>query len=327
MPKVHRPRRGSLQYWPRKRAARIHPNVSIDSAKVTVEGTRPLAFAAYKAGMTHLIAVDAVKGSPSFNQPIAVPVSVLDAPPLLVLGFRCYAASGRSSVASFDVYADGVPKELRVSLKSKHKAADVEKNKNVDNVRLIVSTQPTKSGIAKKTPEIFEVDIGGKLGEKIKYASEKLGKEITVGEVFNEGQFIDVTAITKGKGFQGVVKRFGIRVRGRKDEQGHRKIGIHGPERMGRILYSVPMAGQLGFFRRTEHNKQIFRISSDGFSPKGGFVGYGAVPKTMIFLKGSIPGSKKRLVVLRAPLRASSKGYPIAIQEVSVASQQGMKTR
>lgn len=326
MPKIHKPRSGSLQYWPRKRAARIYPNISIDSSKVFAEGVRPLVFAAYKAGMTHVIAVDAIKGSPSFNQPISVPVSVLDAPPLFVLGARSYSISGRNPTSSFDVYAQSIPKELRITRKSKHKVDELDAKK-VSDIRLIVVTQPTKSGLGKKTPEIFETDLSGTLEEKIKYAKEKLGKELAVNEVFSEGQFVDVTAITKGKGFQGVVKRFGIRVRWRKDEQGHRQIGVHGTERVGRILYTVPMAGQLGFQRRTEHNKQIFKMGSDGFSPKGGFVNYGTVPKTFIFLKGSIPAPKKRLVMLRAPLRTLSKGYPVTIQEVSVASQQGVSTR
>lgn len=328
MPKVHKPHSGSMQYWPRVRAKRIYPRVSLSPDKVSVDGVKPLVFAAYKAGMTHVMAIDNIKGSPSFNQTRAMPVSVLDAPPLFVLGVRFYVRAGHSSVSSFEVYTNNLPKELRLTRKSKHRLDDIEIKKNsITDARLIVSTQPTRSGLGKKTPEVFEIDVGGRLDDKINYAVAHLGKELHVQDVFKEGQFVDVTSVTKGKGFQGVVKRFGVRVQGRKNEQAHRQIGIHGPENVGRIRYTIPMAGQMGFHRRTEYNKQIVRIAQDGFSPKGGFVNYGGVPKTYVFLKGSVPGQKKRLVMLRAPLRAPSKGYPVAIQEVSVASQQGVRTR
>ncbi|MBI4017929.1 MAG: 50S ribosomal protein L3 [Candidatus Aenigmarchaeota archaeon] len=328
MPYVHKSRAGTMQYWPRKRAARIYPNISIEASKVLVDGVRPLVFAAYKAGMTHTIIVDTIKGSPSFNQPISVPVSVLDAPPLFVIGVRCYTRVARNEVSSFDIYTQNIPKEMRLLKKSKHKTEDIESKKSaLSDVRLIVATQPTKSGMSKKTPEIFEVDVSGALEDRIKYAKEKLGKELTINDTFNEGQFVDVTAITKGHGFQGVVKRFGTKLQGRKNEQSHRQIGVHGTEHEGRIRFTVPMAGQHGFHRRTEHNKQIFKIANDGFAPKGGFVRYGAAPKTFVFVKGSVGGPRKRLVFLRAPLRAPSKGYPITIQEIGAASQQGARTR
>ena len=327
MPEIHKPRSGTMQYWPRKRAARIYPNVSIDNSKAKVDGVRPLFFAAYKAGMTHVIAVDNIKGSPSFNQPVSVPVTVFDSPPLFVLGARCYTQNGRNAVSSFETYAQNVPKDIHASRKSKHKAEDIDSKKDLADVRLIIATQPAKSGLGKRTPEIFEVDISGNLEEKIAYAKEKLGKEITINEVFNEGQFIDVTAVSRGRGFKGVVKRFGIRVRWRKDEQGHRQIGVHGTEHEGRIRFTVGMAGQHGFHKRTEYNKQVMRIGADGFSPKGGFIRYGTIPKTFVFVKGSVPGSKKRLVMLRAPLRETSKSHPIAIQEVSTASHQGNSAR
>ena len=71
--------------------------------------------------------------------------------------------------------------------------------------------------------------IGGSIEEKFKFAKENLGKEILILDVFKQGDQIDVHSITKGKGFQGPVKRFGITIRTHKSEKAKRNPGSLGP--------------------------------------------------------------------------------------------------
>ena len=170
-----------------------------------------------------------------------------------------------------------------------------------------MSTNPKRSGLGKKRPEIFEIEVSGKdASEKLKFCKEKLGKELKVSDVFKEGEYIDVTAVTKGKGFEGQVKRFGVKRQNRKNLKKRRHIGTLGPEGVRRILYTVPMAGQLGFFRRSEYNKRIVKMGEKGndVTPKGGFKNYGVVKDNYVLLEGSVPGPRKRLIVLRSPARA-----------------------
>jgi len=154
-----------------------------------------------------------------------------------------------------------------------------------------------------------------------------LGKTISVGEVFKEGQMVDVISVTKGKGFQGPVKRWGVKILSHKARKTKRGIATLGPWKPPRVLYSVPRAGQMGYFQRTEHNKRILKIGTDGseVSPKGGFIRYGPVRGTYILLDGSLLGPNKRLVRLRYPARPPKKvsEAPPKITYISLESPQG----
>jgi len=318
MPQTHKPRAGSLQYWPRKRTKRIYPNIC---SYPKVNEAKPLAFAGYKAGMTRVFFTDNKKGSPTQGQTVSHPVTVLETTPLFVLGLRAYS----DGKAVTEIYANDIPKELKKNMKT---PKEIKKSKgeikDFSELKLIVCTQPRKTGLGKKTPEIFEIGIGGNPEEQRKLGMERLGKELKMEEVFKEGELVDSISVTKGKGFQGVVKRFGVKLRGRKDKKHHRQIGNIGVEGVGRVIYAVPRAGQLGFFRRTEFNKQIYKIGKDPkeVNPDGGFVDYGLVKGSYTLIKGSVGGPKKRLILLRIPIRASKKGHPVDIQRIDKSSQQ-----
>ena len=90
MPTRRKPRAGSLQFWPRKRAKRMYPRMNtyppIDESKL--DTPKLLAFAGYKAGMLHVIRKDTTKGSPTFGEDIVVPATVLDCPPIVAVGVR-----------------------------------------------------------------------------------------------------------------------------------------------------------------------------------------------------------------------------------------------
>jgi large subunit ribosomal protein L3 len=309
MPQVKRPRRGSLAFYPRKRARRIYPSLTTypptDRASI-------LAFAAYKAGMTHVMLMDNNKNSPTYGSEISIPVTVLDCPPLKAVGIRAY-----SGKVLTEAWVKNLPKEIarKVRMKTeKHDLAQMEKQlEKISDIRLLVSMQPLQSGLRKKTPEIFELAVGGKdVKTKFDYAKQLLGQDIPVSNVFKEGESADVIAVTKGKGTAGTVKKFGIRIQSRHAKQKRRHVGAIAAQVPRRVLWTAPMAGQLGFQTRTELNKRILKIlDGSQVTPSEGFKRYGVVRGTSVLLQGSVPGPKKRLVFLRTPIRpAKAKPLP-----------------
>jgi large subunit ribosomal protein L3 len=334
MAKGHKPKAGSRAFWPRKRARRIYPRLKVCTQSIGImdkmKESKPIAFAAYKAGMTHVMFTDTRKGSVTEGHEISRPVTVLDCPPLVVFGIKLYKKELGRYKDIGTLLADSLKKELSRKLlifdrKKKHDAVAFEKL--VDgavNVRLVVHTQPKESGLGKKKPEVFELDIGGATPrQKWEYAKHKLGKEIDIAEVFAGGEYVDVSAVDIGKGYQGPVKRFGIVIRSRKNKGKRRHVGTMGPVTPARVLPGrIPLAGQMGFQTRTEYNKRIIKVGSGGISPDGGFINYGVVPKAYIMLEGSVPGPKKRLIMFRKSFRKTTVREPVEISHVSVRTQQ-----
>ncbi|MEE9323686.1 MAG: 50S ribosomal protein L3 [Candidatus Aenigmarchaeota archaeon] len=330
MAKGHKPKAGSRGYWPRKRAKRIYPRFkhSKESERLKKAGeTKPLEFSGYKAGMNHVVFTDIRKESVTQGQDITRAVSVIECPPLFVFGIMLY----RKGLNGFEtlgmVWAKDLKKDILRKLdvpKKKSEIPDFEGMlKEVSDIRLLVHTQPRESGIRKKKPEVFEIDLSGNIEGEWKYAKEKLGKEIDISEVFSEGEYVDVKSVSKGKGFQGVVKRFGVTIRSRKNKEKRRHIGTMGPVTPGRVLPGViPQAGQLGFQIRTEYNKRLIKIGNDGLQVKGGFVNYGEVKKNYVLIEGSVPGPKKRLVLFRKSFRKNDVKDPVEVKSVSLESQQ-----
>lgn len=319
MPSRRRPRRGSLQYWPRKRARRIYTRISHWPHS---KETKPLGFAGYKAGMTHVQLIDNNNKSPTYGKTISVPATILDAPSLFVLGYRLYKETSSGIISVAQKITDKIPKELNIEKKSKQSSSD--EIPEGDDARLLVATQPGKSGMRKTKPEIFEIAVGGDAKKKIEYCESVLGKELSAADIMKPGEFVDVSAVTKGHGYMGPVKRYGIRIQTRKDKQMHRHVGSIGSTVPRHVDWRVPAAGQYGLFTRTEFNKRVLIIDGDAskINAKGGMLGYGVVPGTFILVEGSIPGSRKRLVRLRKAVR-EQRFIPAEIKYISTESKQG----
>lgn len=310
------PRRGSLGVRPRKRSTEFVPRVK-SWPLVRLDPPRPLGFLGYKAGMTHLYMIDDREGSPTYEQEIFVPATVIETPPMIPLATRFYIATVAGLKILTEVWADEVPDDLEVQRKikslkigknSREKALrklEGLKDDEIARITLLLASQPKLTGgVGKKTPDIIEVKISE--GEGIKdYAFNILGKALSISQIFKPGQFIDVIGVTKGKGFQGVVKRFGVKElpRWTKHRKGSRRIGARSPG-MGTIS-TVPQAGQTGFHRRTELNKRILIIGNEGskITPVSGFPHYGVIRSEYIVVKGSVQGTPKRPLVLRWPVR------------------------
>jgi len=315
MPYRKRPNKGSKAFYPKKRAKRIYPNVKCYPAS---KDAKPLGFAGYKAGMTHVLVTESNPNSKSKGQQIFRPVTVLDCPPISVLGFRCY----KGIKTSFDVFSDKMNKNLSRKMKLSKEPMNVEKQlaklpKEMTEVTLICHTNST----FKRKPEVFEIPIGGSVDEQLKVAKEMLGKDIKASDAFKDGDYVDVSAVNKGHGFQGPMRRFGVKGHPRRAQQMERHVGSLGQNEPAKVRWSVPQGGQLGFQTRTELNKRIIKISN-GFSQKGGIINYGVVSGDSIFLEGSVPGPKKRLIRLRPSIRLM-KAAPVEVSYVSTESKQG----
>jgi large subunit ribosomal protein L3 len=294
-------------------------------------------FAGYKAGMTHLIMIDDKPNSPTEGMEISVPVTILEAPPLGIAALRVYErhnggvrAAGEAWSEKLDPYlarSIAVPKNKRgVSLDDI--GAKIEK---MEELRLIAHTNPRfLTGVPRKNPDLMEIQVNGSgIEDQFELAKSLLGSQAPISSVFGSGSIIDVTAITKGKGTQGPVKRWGIMLQKRKHSRGgkRRHIGNLGPWHPHHVRWSVPLMGQMGYHQRTEFNKRILAIGSDGgeITPEGGFPGYGIVRGEYAIVSGSVPGPNKRLVRMRYAVR--SKGADVKTPEVlyvSTDSKQGL---
>lgn len=318
MTKTSRPRRGSLAFSPRKRAKSETCNIR---RVQLAEGKLLQGFAGYKAGMTHVIMIDDVPTSLTYGTEIAVPVTVIETPPMRVEGIRLYKVTVYGLKCLTEVLFRKAGEEGVRRIEDLLDGGDYE-------LRLIMATQPhLVTGVPKKRPEIMEMRLGGSLEEALDYARNVFGKEVRVRDVFSEGEFVDVTAVTKGKGTQGPVKRWGVKIQNAKAYRSSkgRHVGTLGPWTPARTSWRVPMMGQTGYHQRTEYNKRILKIGENGeeVTPKGGFLHYGIVRNEYILLKGSVPGPVKRLIRLSPAIRAHPELGAPQIVYISTESKQG----
>ncbi len=304
MAKTGKPRSGSMQYWPRKKAKKPLARVR---SWISGKDTKALGFAGYKIGMTHIEIIDNHPNSMAKGKELIFPVTVIECPPLKVFGLRLYKTTDNKKLAVDDVLSENLDKEVLKKITSPKKTVKkIDDSKVFDNISLLVHTQPKLTRIGKKKPEIFEIALSGNKDDQLNYAKERLGKELKVTDVLKEGQQVDAHAITKGKGNQGPVKRFGVGLTSHKSEKTRRGPGSLGPWcGQGKIMWRVAYSGQVGYHQRTEYNKWVVSISEDikAVNPKGGFLRYGDIKNTYILVKGSIPGASKRLIKFTDPIR------------------------
>ncbi len=324
MTKKHKPRSGSLAFYPRKRAKRETPSFKT-FPKAEREAAKPLNFLGYKTGMLHVLGIDEHEKSVSYSQDITVPVTAIECPNLKVYGARAYSKTNEGLKTIAEITVEKPDKHFRRKVKAfkkKHKKRegkeskvgmekagfeDFEKKKeDISEVRLLVHTMPYLTTIGKKKPELTELKISGNVEQQLAYAKERFGNEIKVSEVFKEKQFVDVKAVDKGKGFVGAVKRFGIKMHRPKAKK-RRVVGSIGPWNPSTVMWTVARPGQLGYQTRTEYNKRIIKMSEDTalINPKSGFKNYGIIKNSYLLLSGSVPGSPKRAIALREPMRAA----------------------
>jgi len=296
----------------------------------------------YKAGMTHVVRDLDRPGSKMHKREIVEAVTIIETPPMLVIGVVGYVETPHGLRTLTTVWASHLSDEVKRRFyknwyRSKKKAFTRYAKKHSEDggksmarelerirkyctvVRVLAHTQIRKTGLKQKKAHLMEIQVnGGSVAEKVAFAEGLFEKPVEIGTIFEQNEVVDVIAVTKGHGFEGVTHRWGTRKLPRKTHKGLRKVACIGAWHPSKVMFSVARAGQHGYHHRTELNKKIYRIGSgtdEGnasthhdatkktITPMGGFPHYGIVKNDFLMLKGCIPGTKKRIITLRKSLR------------------------
>merc|ERR1712144_111527 len=351
--KFERPRHGSLGFLPKKRCTKSKGKIKsfpLDKG----EGTPPhlTAFMGYKAGCTHICRdVDRV-GSKAHKKEVVEAVTIIEAPPMMVVGMVGYIKTPRGLKSLCTVWAQHLSEECKRRFyknwgASKNKKAfskyakkytdgtgidkEVERiSKYCTILRVLCHTQISKLNFRQKKAHIAEIQVnGGSMDKKIAFARDLFEKTVSIDSVFEQDEMIDTHAITKGKGYEGVVTRWGVTRLPRKTHKGLRKVACIGSWHPSRVKFSVARAGQNGYHHRTEINKKVYRIAKGvrgaddkitnpsnattdfdltvkGITPLGGFPHYGEVNEDYVMIKGQVAGTKRRVITMRKTLVAQT---------------------
>jgi len=301
MPTRKSPRKGSLQFWPRKRASKFLPSVNWKAIKSNSKKIK--GFIGYKAGMMSAIVKDNTPHSMTRGKEIVIPVTILECPPMKIFSVRFY----KNNQIQEEILAENLDKELKKLIKiPKKKPKKFEDVKEYDDIKIIFYSVVKKTNLKKK-PCLTEIGLIGNLKDKKEFVKGNLNKEISILDVFEKGNLVDIRGLTKGKGFSGPVKRFGITLKQSKSEKGRRRPGSLGPWHPARVTFRVPQAGQLGMFTRVIYNNKIINILKTGEKPIKNIKNYGNIKTDYIVLKGSIQGPSKRQLLITSALRTSKK--------------------
>jgi len=338
--KFEKPRSGHLGFLPRKRTRKHRGKIRSFPKDDASKKPHFTAFAGFKAGMTHITRDIHRIDSRLHKKEVVEAVTIIETPPMKVVGFVGYIETIKGLRALSTVWASSLSNELQrrfyknwyaskkkaftkyASKKDQHANTEARILKYCTTVRAICHTQVHLMGnLRTKKAHVMEVQVnGGSIGDKINFIKSQFEKDLKIDQVFGPHEVIDVIGVTKGKGFTGVTKRWGVRKLPRKTHRGLRKVGCIGSWHPSKIQYTIPRAGQCGYHHRTETNKRIYRmgqgekygaknnastesdLTEKNITPMGGFPHYGIVRDDYIMIKGCCIGTKKRTLCLRKTL-------------------------
>jgi large subunit ribosomal protein L3e len=289
--KFEAPRHGSLGFVPRKRTQRCKGKPKRFPRDDASKPPHLTAFMGYKAGMTHIMRTVDRPGSKSHKKEVVEAVTIIDCPPMIVVGIVGYVKTPRGLRSLITVWAQHLSEEFRRRMyknwySSKKKAfakySSAEgRGKNIDAelarmkkycqvIRVIAHTQVKKVPVGQKKAHVMEIQVnGGNAAAKVDFAKGLLEKEVKSSTIFAQNEMIDAIGVTKGHGTTGVVKRFGVKKLPRKTHRGLRRVACIGAWHPARVSFSVARAGQLGYHHRTEMNKKVYRIGAPAIDEKG----------------------------------------------------------
>ena len=329
------------------------------------------AFVGYKAGMTHVVKYqERREGKKVIKKDIVHACSILECPPMKIVGMVGYIETPRGLRALQTVWAAQLDNDVKrrfyknwmnakkkafSKYAEKHQVAKTAKNsvhremerikKYCTVVRVLAATQVRKLNLRQHKAQIMEIQVnGGNVAKKVDWAYGKFEQEVSLGEVFETNECVDTISVTKGKGFQGVIKRFGAKKLKRKTHRGLRKIGCIGAWHPAAVKWTVARAGQMGYHSRTEINKKIYRLGlgavrgttnnattaadavEKNITPMGGFPHYGVVRHDYLLIRGQVMGTKKRPIVLRKSLFPTTRNWmteQVEVKFIDTASKLG----
>jgi len=338
--KFEAPRHGSLQYLPKKRTKHHRGRIRSFPRDNTALPPHLTAFMGYKAGMTHVVREIDRPGSKLHKKEAVEAVTILETPPIVVVGIVGYVETPNGLRSLTTVWANHLSDDLKRRFyknwyRSKRKAftkyakkaaerpneieAEIDRIRQYCQVvRVLAHTQIRKVKLRQKAANLLEIQVnGGDVSAKVDFARSLFEQEVEVSKVFQEGEVVDVCAATRGHGFAGVISRWGVTRLPRKTHRGLRKVACIGAWHPARVRFTVARAGQQGYHHRTEINKRVLRIgkkgdtksaateadlTEKGITPVGGFPHYGEVNEDWLMIKGCVSGSRKRAVTLRKSL-------------------------
>jgi large subunit ribosomal protein L3e len=305
----------------------------------------------YKAGLTHIMRDVNKPGSKLHKKETVEAVTIVETPPIVVVGLVGYLQTPRGLRALTSVWAQHLSESVKrrfyknwyrskrkaftryaAKLSNNNKSVEIElerMKKYCQVIRVMAHTQIRKVKLRQKKSHLMEIQVnGGTVQEKVQWGYDLFEKKVPVDSVFTPNELIDIIGVTKGKGFEGVITRWGTATLPRKTHRGLRKVACIGAWHPARVRYTIARAGQNGYHHRTELNKKIYRIghaavvsdddkdnvdkkadpknastehdlTEKAITPMGGFPHYGVVNEDFLMLKGCVMGPKKRVITLR----------------------------
>ncbi len=317
-------RKGSLEYWPHRRAKKLLPRVR---TVLNTTETSFLGFVGFKAGMTHMIMIDDSE-SPAKGTEVSRAVTVLEIPKVYLYGIRFYKKGYIYKEIAGEVYDQKLAISVGIKTIKKNDLSNFKSKINdLVDVTALAYLDAGALNFGSKRVMRFEIPVGGKdCASKLSFIEGFLGKEVKINNFIKNGEYIDISSISKGKGWAGVIKRFGVSRQYRKATGKVRHVGTLGAWHPPKVLYTVPHSGHKGYNYRTEINKRVIKVGGEkdaqSINIKGGFTNYGPIANDFIVIDGSIPGSAKRLIRLRKAVRNTTKVKEPQVVYTSLESKQ-----
>jgi len=310
--KFEQPRHGSLGFLPRKRTKHHRGRIRSFPRDDGKKAPHLTAFMGYKAGMTHILREVNRPGSKLHKKETVEGVSIIETPPMIVVGLVGYIETPRGLRTLTTVWAEHLEEQVkrrfyknwyrskrkafdryaaRVAADKKDMEAELSRMSKFCNViRVLAHTQIRKLKLRQKKAHLLEIQInGGTVADKVTFGKSLFERKVPVDSVFNPNEMIDVIGVNKGHGYTGVVKRWGTARLPRKTHRGLRKVACVGAWHPARIRYSVARHGQSGYHHRTEMNKKIYRIGKAARTENGGKLNPNASTASDLTVKAITP--------------------------------------
>jgi large subunit ribosomal protein L3e len=195
-------------------------------------------------------------------------VTIVETPPMMVVGVVGYVETPRGLRTLTTVWATHLSDELKRRFyknwyRSKKKAFTRYAKKHAEDggksvarelerirkyctvVRVLAHTQIRKTPLSQKKAHLMEIQVnGGSIADKVEFAHGLFEKPVEISTIFEQDEVVDVIAVTKGHGFEGVTHRWGTKKLPRKTHKGLRKVACIGAWHPSKVMFSVARAGQ-----------------------------------------------------------------------------------
>ncbi|KAG8491209.1 hypothetical protein CXB51_014358 [Gossypium anomalum] len=187
-------------------------------------------------------------------------VTIIETPPMVIVGLVGYVKTPRGLRSLNTVSAQHLSEEVKRQFykhwcKSKKKAFVKYSKQYIRKMK----------GLKQKKAHLMEIQVnGGTIADKVDFAYKFFEKQVPIDAVFQKDEMIDIIGVTKGKGYEGVVTRWGVTRLLRKTHRGLRKVACIGAWHPARVSFTVARAGQNGYHHRTEMNKKVYRVGKVG---------------------------------------------------------------